>query len=575
MLKMLKYLLRYWWQVILVVGFVVAQVFINLELPDYMSQIVNKGVVLGDNSVIVNIGLKMLGITFLGIVVSALAGLFISRLASAFSRDVRSDIFAKVESFSMGEFNKFSAASLITRTTNDVQQVRMLLQMGRLIIMAPAMGIGALLKAISMAADMTWILGVSVGSLFILMLVVFFISMPKFKKVQSLIDRINLVSRENLTGLRVIRAFNAETVEEEKFTEANKDLTKVNLFISRLMALLMPMMSFIFQIVTIGVVWIGASLIELGTLELGNMMAFINYAMYVMFAFMMVGMMFIMIPRASVSANRIKEVLETKSSINDPVSPVSSPSDVRGLVEFKNVTFGYPGAEDNVLRDINFTAKSGETTAFIGSTGCGKSTLVNLIMRFYDVSEGEVLVDGVDVRQFLQKDLRGKIGYIPQKGTLFRGTVESNIKYGREAADDEEIRQAAETAQALKFIEELEDEFSYKIAQGGSNVSGGQKQRLSIARALVKKPEIYIFDDSFSALDFKTDKALRAALGEQVSDATVLIVAQRINTILNADQIIVLDNGVIVGKGTHRELMRDCAVYQEIAYSQLSKEELA
>ena len=575
MLKMMKYLLRYWWQVILVIGFVVSQAFINLQLPDYMSQIVNDGVVQGDTSVIVNIGLKMLGITFLGIIVSALAGLFISRLAGAFSRDIRADIFAKVESFSMGEFNKFSAASLITRTTNDVQQVRMLLQMGRLIIMAPAMGVGALLKAISMAPGMTWILGVSVGGLFILMLIVFFISMPKFKKVQAFIDKINLAARENLTGLRVIRAFNAEAVEEGKFTEANKDLTKVNLFIGRLMALLQPAMSFVFQIVTIGVVWVGAMLIDLGTLELGNMMAFINYAMHVMFSFMLVGMMFIMIPRASVSANRIKEVLETKSSVNDPASPISPASDLRGLVEFKNVSFGYPGAEDHVLKEINFTAGSGKTTAFIGSTGCGKSTLVNLIMRFYDVSEGEVLVDGVDVRQLLQKDLRGKIGYIPQKGTLFRGTVESNIKYGRESAEAEDIREAAETAQALKFIEELEGGFSYKVAQGGSNVSGGQKQRLSIARALVKKPEIYIFDDSFSALDFKTDKALRAALKERMSDATVLIVAQRINTILNADQIIVLDNGVIVGRGTHRELMKNCAVYQEIAYSQLSKEELA
>jgi len=525
---------------------------------------------------IINTGMLMLLISLLAAACTVAVGFLASKSAAGLSKDLRKNIFNKVESFSNAEFDKFSTASLITRTTNDITQIQMLIIiMIRMVFYAPIMGVGGVIRAIGKSTSMSWIIAVAVIVLLGLILTVFSLAMPKFKIVQKLIDRLNLVTRENLSGMMVIRAFNTQKFEEDRFDKANKDLTSTNLFVNRVIVFMMPAMMLIMNGVTLLIVWVGAHQIESSSMQVGDMMAFMQYAMQILMSFLMLSLMFIMIPRASVSAQRIAEVLETEPTIIDPKEPKMFDENQKGVLEFKDVSFKYPGAEENVLNNINFTALPGQTTAFIGSTGSGKTTLINLIPRFYDVTDGQVLIDGVDVREVMQKELRSKIGYIPQKASLFSGTIESNLKYGDENAGADDIEKSAEVAQAMEFINEKPERFEREISQGGTNVSGGQKQRLSIARALIKKPEIYIFDDSFSALDFKTDAALRKALKDYTVTGTVLIVAQRISTIMNAEQIIVLDDGKIVGVGTHKELMENCETYQEIALSQLSKEELA
>ncbi|NFA41330.1 ABC transporter ATP-binding protein [Clostridium botulinum] len=520
-------------------------------------------------------GAKMLGFALVSMIATILVTLIASRVAATFSRDLRSSVFKKVVGFTNKEFDDFSTASLITRCTNDIQQIQILTVMVlRFVLYAPILGIGGFIKVLNTNSTMSWVIGVAILSILSLVSVLFSIAMPKFKKLQKLVDKINLVAREILTGIPVIRAFSTEKHEEERFDKANKELTDVNLFVNKIMSCMMPAMMFIMNGIIVLIVWVGASKIENATMQVGDLMAFIQYTMQIIMAFLMLSMISIMISRAAVSAKRIAEVLDTEGLIKDPVSVKSFDNNKKGYVEFKNVNFRYPKAEEDVLSNINFTAKPGQTTAIIGSTGSGKTTLVNLIPRFFDTTEGEILVDGVDVRNVTQHDLRDKIGYVPQKGMLFSGTIESNIKYGAENAPKEVIMNAAKVAQATEFIEAKDDTYNSPISQGGNNVSGGQKQRLSIARAIAKQPEIYIFDDSFSALDYKTDTVLRKALNEQIKDGTILIVAQRISTVLNADKIIVLDEGKIVGKGTHKELLKSCEVYKQIALSQLSKEEL-
>ena len=515
-------------------------------------------------------GAKMLGIALLSMASTIVVCFLAARVAAALGQELRSRIFRKVVSFSNTEFDKFSTASLITRSTNDIQQIQMLMVMLlRIVFYAPIIGVGGVIKVIGTDSSMSWIIAVAVVAILTLVLILFSFAMPKFKKMQKLVDRVNLVAREILTGLPVIRAFSTQKHEEERFDVAN------NLFVNRTMALMMPAMMLVMNGISVLIVWNGSHAVDAGTMQVGNMMAFIQYTMQIIMAFLMISMISVMLPRASVSATRIEEVLKTDLVIHDPNQPQSLDTTKRGYVEFKNVSFRYPNAEGDVLSDISFTAKPGETTAFIGSTGSGKSTLINLIPRFFDATQGEVLVDGVDIRNVSQHELRSKIGYVPQKGVLFSGTIESNLKYGNQDIPEEQMRAAAQVAQAASFIEEKPEQYETEIAQGGSNVSGGQKQRLSIARAIAIDPEIYIFDDSFSALDFKTDSALRKALKEHTADSTVLIVAQRISTILHAEQIIVLDEGRIVGKGTHKELLKTCDVYRQIALSQLSKEELA
>jgi ATP-binding cassette subfamily B protein len=521
------------------------------------------------------IGTKMLVIALLSMVASIVVGLIGAKVAATVAKTLRSNIFKKVVSFSSSEMKKFSTASLITRSTNDIQQVQMVLVlMLRIVIYAPILGIGGILKVFSTNNSMAWIIGVAVGAILSIVLFLFMVVIPKFKLIQELIDKLNLVSREILTGISVIRAFSTQKHEEKRFDKANIDLMKTNLFVNRVMALMMPMMMFIMNVIAIVIVWNGAHSINNGTMQVGDMMAFIQYTMQIIMAFLMISMVSIMLPRASVSAARIDEVLETKNSIKDPAKPQTFKSKNKGYVEFKNVTFRYPDADADVLTDINFIAKPGETTAFIGSTGSGKSTIINLIPRFFDVTTGSILIDGVDIRNVTQHELRSKIGYVPQKGILFSGTIASNIKYGNINISDKEMKKASDIAQATNFISEKSEQFDSKIAQGGTNVSGGQKQRLSIARAIATKPDIYIFDDSFSALDYKTDATLRAALKKETKKSTVLIVAQRISTVMHAEQIIVLDDGKIVGIGKHEQLLKNCDVYKQIAESQLSKEEL-
>lgn len=530
------------------------------------------------NDYIFMAGLKMLGIALVGTVAAMGAVYLSSRVGSGLARNLRKAVFEKVESFSNSEFNKFSTASLITRTTNDITQVQMLMIMLlRIVLFAPMMGVGALYKALTHSTSMTWIIFMILLVICVVLIVMIKIVLPKFKIIQSLIDKLNLTMRENLSGVLVIRAFGNEKHSEDRFEKANDDLTKVNLFVNRAMATLMPIMMFIMNIATVLIVWEGSKQLDLGNIAIGEMMAFIQYAMHIMMSFLFIAMIFIMIPRASVAADRVNEVLTTNLHIQDPQTPKSFDATQRGLVEFKDVSFQYPGAHEAVLSHISFTAQPGQTTAFIGSTGSGKSTLINLIPRFYDVTDGQVLVDGVDVRDVNQHDLRELIGVVPQKGVLFSGTIRSNLKYGAKEASDEELNEVIRIAQAKEFVDEKPKGLDEAISQGGTNVSGGQKQRLAIARALAKNPEILIFDDSFSALDFKTDAILRKELSRltKTTQNTVLIVGQRIASIMDADQIIVLDEGKIVGKGTHDELMKECQVYQEIAYSQLSKEELA
>lgn len=520
-------------------------------------------------------GAKMLGVALIGTIAAVIVTFIAARIAAALGRNLRKDVFNKVVGFSNAEFDRFSTASLITRTTNDIQQIMMLIVMGlRIVFYAPILGIGGIVKVVKSGAGMGWVIVVAVVSILSLVAVLFVFAIPKFKMVQKLVDKLNLVTRESLTGMLVIRAFSTEKYEEEKFERANMNLTKTNLFVNRAMSMMMPLMMFIMNGVTLLIVWVGSHRVDSGVMQVGDMMAFMQYVMQIIMAFLMISMVSVILPRALVSAGRVSEVLNTDIAIKNIENPVSFKVEEKGEIEFKNVSFKYPGADEYILKDINFKTKSGETTAFIGSTGSGKSTLINLIPRFYDVTSGEILIDGENIKNVSLHDLREKIGFVPQKGMLFSGTIESNLKYGGEHISDEYMHKAAEIAQATEFISSKESGFNTEISQGGTNVSGGQKQRLAIARALAKNSEIFIFDDSFSALDFKTDAKLRKAINEELSDSTLLIVAQRISTIMNADQILVLDEGEVVGKGTHKELMENCEVYRQIALSQLSKEEL-
>ena len=521
-------------------------------------------------------GATMLCIALVSMAATVTVGFLAARVAAGMGKSLRGDVFRKVVGFSNSELDKFSTASLITRSTNDIQQIQTLMVMlVRMVFYAPILAIGGVIKVLETDTSMAWIIGVAVIAILSFVLVLFGLAIPKFKKIQKLVDKLNLVTRESLTGMLVIRAFSTQKTEEKRFDETNELLRKTNTFVNRIMSMMMPVMMLIMNIITIIIVWVGAHNIDAGTMQVGNMMAFIQYAMQIIMSFLMISMLSVILPRASVSATRISEVLSTDISIKDIEISKDFDTSRDGYVEFKNVSFKYPEAEDNVISDINFVAKPGQTTAFIGSTGSGKSTLINLIPRFFDATEGQVLVNGIDVKEVSQYKLRENIGYVPQKGILFSGTVDSNIRYGIQNASVEEIEKAATIAQAMEFIQDKPEKFETAISQGGTNVSGGQKQRLSIARALAKNPKMFIFDDSFSALDLKTDAKLRKELKSEIKDATVLIVAQRISTIMNADQIIVLDEGEMVGIGTHDELMKNCEVYNQIALSQLSKEELA
>ena len=519
-------------------------------------------------------GAQMAGFALIIAATTVLISLLASRIGALFARDVRKDLYTKVVRFSHKEFQDFSTASLITRCTNDIQQVLILvIMMLRMVFYAPIIGIGALFKVLHTASNMTWVIGIAVGAILLLVITLLVATMPKFKALQKLVDKVNLVTREILTGLPVIRAFSREDHEEKRFDSANINLTKANLFVNRAMALMMPMMMLIMNGISVLIIWVGASAIDQGTMQVGSLMAFIQYTMQIIMAFLMLSMMSIMLPRAMVSANRIADVLATENSVKDPASPKQFDPTIQGTVEFRDVSFRYPDAEADVLKDISFTAHAGETTAIIGSTGSGKSTVAKLIPRFFDVSKGAILIDGIDIRDVTKHDLREKIGYVPQKANLFSGTIASNIAYSGDM-DEETIVNAAAIAQATDFIEEKEEGFQSEVAQGGTNVSGGQRQRLSIARAIAKNPEIYIFDDSFSALDYKTDAALRKALKQTIEHSTIFIIAQRISTVLEADRIVVLDEGEIAGIGTHSELLQTSEVYRQIALSQLSKEEL-
>ncbi|ERK28356.1 ABC transporter ATP-binding protein [Clostridium intestinale] len=575
MIKLFRFLKKYWISVVVILVLIYFQVMAELNLPNLMSDIVDTGIVNSDVDYILQTGGKMLLVALGGTLCSVVAALFASKVAMAFSRDVRREVFTHVEGFSLNEFNKIPTSSLITRTTNDITQVQTVMVMGlRILVMAPIMFVGALIMALSKDTYLARVIAAAIPLVLGMMIFVAVKGMPLFKSMQTKVDKLNLVVREGLTGIRVIRAFNRTDFEKDRFKAANKDLTDTAIKVNKLLATLMPLMMFVFNLLTIGILWFGANRIDLGEMAVGDLMAFIQYAMQIMMSVIMVAMMFILIPRASASAVRINEVLDLKPEILDPKNPNNKKVE-RGHVEFKNVYFRYPGAEEPVLSNISFDAKPGETTAIIGSTGSGKSALINLIPRFYDVEKGSVLVDGVDIKDMLQEDLRNKVGIVPQKAVLFSGSVSDNIRYGKEDATDEEVKHAAEVAQALDFVTNMKDGFDSFIAQGGNNVSGGQKQRLAIARALIRRPEIYVFDDSFSALDLKTDAKLRAALKKETGDSTVIIVAQRVSTVMDADRIIVLEQGEIAGMGTHKELLNNCEIYREIVSSQLSEEEIS
>ena len=575
MIKLFRYLKPYTVSIIAVVALTFVQTLSNLYLPTLMSDIVDTGIVKGDTRYIIQIGGLMLLIVAGGGVCAIIAGYLAAQTAMGFGRILRGMLFAHVERFSLHEFDQIGTASLITRTTNDVTQIQMVtFMMLRLFLVAPLMCIGGIVMAVSKEPGLSWILVVALPVLILAIWLVAGRSVPLFKVIQVKLDKLNRVLREGLTGIRVIRAFNRIEHEKERFLEANEDLTRTTIRVNKIMAGLMPTMMLVMNFTTIAIIWFGAVRINQGRMQVGNMMAFLQYAMQIMFSLVMLSMMFVMLPRASASATRLNEVMAIAPEIKDATKP-ATPDLQKGFLEFKDVTFSYPGAEQPALKDISFRAKPGEVTAIIGGTGSGKSTLINLIPRFYDVQEGIILVDGVDIREMRQEELRNKIGFVPQKAVLFSGTIAANIRYGKEDAAEEELRRAAETAQAIEFITALQDGFDSFIAQGGTNISGGQKQRLSIARALVRRPEIFIFDDSFSALDFKTDAALRAALKHETGEATVLIVAQRVSTVMDASRIIVLDEGEVAGIGTHQELSKTCDVYREIVSSQLSEAEIA
>ena len=574
MKETLKYYKPYLPMILLVILALFGQAMCELALPQYMSDIINYGIIPGDMGYIYKTGIIMLLVALAVTVCAGVGGYFASKTAAKSSRDIRRALFKNVTSFSDAELEKFSTASLITRTTNDVQSVQQTtVMMLRMAIFAPIMGIGSIVRALNTSVDLAWTIALAVLCVLMIMLLAFVLVMPKFKVLQKKLDRLNQVIGERLSGLLVVRAFTAEKHEEERFDKANTELRDLNIFVNRLMAFMMPAMNLVMSLSSVLIVWAGSKLINMGGLMVGDMLAFMQYAMHVVMSFLFVTMIFIMLPRAAVSGQRIGEVLKTKPSINDAEDCVELENPM-GLIEFRNVSFAYPDAEEKSLSNISFVANPGETTAIIGGTGSGKSSLVSLIPRFHDVTEGQILIDGTDIRLLSQKSLRDAIGYIPQKGQLFSGTIASNLQYGKENASEEDMREAAEIAQAMDFIMDKPEGFDEEVAQGGTTVSGGQKQRLSIARALMKKAPINIFDDSFSALDFKTDAKLRGALKEKMKGSTLLIVAQRINTIMDADKIIVLDDGEIAGIGTHSELLQNCQVYQEIASSQLSEEEL-
>ena len=586
MLKILKYLTKKDWSLVLFsFVFIIGQVYLDLKLPDYMSEITR--LVQTPNSQMSDIlkaGGYMLLCALGSLVAAFIVGFFVARIAANLSWTLRSNVYDKIEGFSLAEINKFSTASLITRSTNDITQVQNIVAMGlQLLIKAPITSVWAISKMLGKGSEWTVATGIAILALLMLISIIMVFAMPRFKKIQKLTDRINLVTRENLTGIRVVRAYNAEKYQSDKFEDVNTDVMKNNLFINRVMGIMQPGMMLVMNGLTLAIYWIGATLINNANMMdkmnlFSNMIVFSSYAMQVLMSFLMLSMIFVMMPRASVSAKRILEVLETKESIVDGHGNIKETS-ITGEIEFKNVSFKYPDAEDSeyILQDISFTAKKGETVAIIGSTGSGKTSLINLIPRFYDVTEGEVLVNGVNVKEYKQKDLNNILGYVQQKAALFTGNISSNVAFGDNGKGDyseEDIINAVGIAQGAEFVEKMPDTYKAAISQGGKNVSGGQKQRLSIARAICRKPQIYIFDDSFSALDYKTDRKLRSVLKKETTDATNLIVAQRIGTIIDADKIIVLDEGQIVGMGTHKELLQNCKVYQEIAYSQLSKEEL-
>lgn len=578
MFKLIKYLRKI--DILFFVGIVAlifCQVALELMLPDYMSQIVNmltSGEEIQIQSILI-IGGKMLGFSLGSVVCNVFVGLLLNTVGSNLSKNLRSKVFEKVEGFSMTEMNKFSPSSLMTRTTNDVTQVKQLIQMGmRMLITAPLMAGWSIVKIVRSSSQMSLATMICIVILVATIVGIFAFAIPQFKKNQKLIDRINLVSRENLTGLRVIRAYNSQDFQQERFEQVNKDIAKTNFTIGKIMALLGPGMNLVLSGLTLFIYWFGASLVEKQLMNIGQIMAFAQYSMMILSSFSLIAMIFVMFPRASVSAKRINEVLETQNSIDFPQQTKKQFKNT-GEVIFKDVSFKYPDAQDYVLKNVSFEAKQGQTVAFIGSTGSGKSTLVNLVPRFYDATEGQITVDGVDVKDISKQDLIDKIGYVPQKGMLFRGTIASNLRYGKQDATDEQLKKACSIAQCNHFISKFSDGLDHNIAQGGTNVSGGQRQRLSIARAIVKDPEILIFDDSFSALDYKTDKKLRNAIKKELSNKTCLIVAQRVGTIIDADLILVLENGEVVGKGTHQQLLQQCEVYQEIAKSQLGEEEVA
>ncbi|MFE6169018.1 ABC transporter ATP-binding protein [Viridibacillus arvi] len=574
MLKLLKNLTVYKWIVLAVVGLVFVQSMADLYLPTLMSDIIDKGVVVGDKNYILKIGGLMLLVAAFGVCASIVASYYSSKAAMGFGRDVRRKVFNHVEGFSLQDFDEVGTASLITRTTNDITQVQqVVIMLLRMVVSAPIMFVGGLIMALSKDAKLSLIIVATIPVLMGAVILIMTKGIPLFKLVQTRLDRLNLVLRENLTGIRVIRAFNREKQEKVRLQKANKDLMDVSIKVNKVMAFLMPVMMLVMNLTVVGIIWFGGIRIDNGGMQIGDLMAFIQYVMQIMFALVMASMMFVMIPRAAVSAKRINEVLDKKPTIlNEGAKAVDQE---RGTLEFDKVSFTYPGAEEPVLSNISFQAKSGEITAIIGGTGAGKSTLVNLIPRFYDVTSGTIRVNGVDLKETSIDEVRSKIGYVPQKALLFTGTIAENIRFGKEDATQEEIEHAARIAQAEDFISKMENGYESEISQGGSNVSGGQKQRLSIARALVRKPDIYIFDDSFSALDYKTDASLRAALKEETKNATMLLVAQRVSTVVDADRIIVLDKGEIAGIGTHKELLEENEVYREIVKSQLSEEEIA